>query len=139
MVEAVRVNQDRRRADDWIMGHADVAGADASVVARIDELLEPRTRTSLAWGFARIAAEVSGRRSLARTPITVDARRLANHVDDLNLLARKLDDLASPVSPRGVALANRLLTDGTGPLYGSRRSCELATALHQTIDSLDVD
>jgi hypothetical protein len=144
-VEAIRVDRDPGRADDWIITHASVDGADTLTVARIEELLDPRMRRSLADGFARIASDVEARDRFMWMPITVDPRRLARHVGDLHLLAKKLNDVDSPVSPRGVALAYRLLTDGAGPLYqagplyDARRARQLATALSRTLGYLDVD
>jgi hypothetical protein len=46
--------------------------------------------------------------------------------------------LRAPFPPvRGLAMANLLLTDGTGPLYNSRSEIDLRSALHQTIRQLD--
>jgi len=44
--------------------------------------------------------------------------------DDINELAAALR-CAGPVAPRGVAIANLLLTDGTGPLYNPREGVNL--------------
>ena len=43
----------------------------------------------------------------------------------------------NPVSARGVALANLLLTDGTGPLYNSRSTADLAVRVQDAIRYLD--
>jgi hypothetical protein len=46
--------------------------------------------------------------------------------------------LRAPFPPvRGLAMANLLLTDGTGPLYNPRSEIDLRSALHQAITQLD--
>ncbi|HZU19779.1 MAG TPA: hypothetical protein VE982_01040 [Gaiellaceae bacterium] len=47
---------------------------------------------------------------------------------ELLALAGRLFDLSLPVTARGVLLVERLLTDGSGPLYGSGDSKRLAEA-----------
>jgi hypothetical protein len=41
-----------------------------------------------------------------------------------------------PVPARGVAIANRLLTDGTGPLYSARNGEDLQAAVRSAIHYL---
>jgi len=42
-----------------------------------------------------------------------------------------------PVPARGVAMANWLLRDGTGPIYNRHRSAELGIALKEAVAQLD--
>jgi hypothetical protein len=42
-----------------------------------------------------------------------------------------------PASARGVAMANSLLCDGTGPIYNPRRSAELGIAIRDAMKHLD--
>jgi hypothetical protein len=45
--------------------------------------------------------------------------------------------VAGPVPARGVAIAMRLLTDGTGPLYNSRSRTDLRATVCAAIRHLD--
>ncbi len=60
------------------------------------------------------------------------------HIAELQLLADGLDDAERPVTPRGVALAYRLVTAGGGPLYNPRRAGELPASLRATLAALDL-
>jgi hypothetical protein len=44
---------------------------------------------------------------------------------------------STPVSARGVAIANLLLTDGTGPLYNSASTSDLVATVRHAISYLD--
>lgn len=137
IIESLRIDQVRERADTWIITHAGEPPADAVLLARIRELLGPRTRTSLASSFRRIAAEAGARPARAISPAQINRRQIRPHVPDLDRLADRLSDLREPVAPRGVALANRLVTNHGGPLYSRRRAGELPTVLSQTLHALD--
>jgi hypothetical protein len=137
-VEHVRVQLTRDRADRWLGAHTGQAPSDEVLVARIDELLSARTRTTLGRSFRRIAADaVSGGRPVS--PAQLNRGRLRRHADDLVRLADRLEDLSAPVTPRGVALAHRLVTAGGGPLYNSRDGEALRTSLNATLHALDLD
>jgi len=44
---------------------------------------------------------------------------------------------STPVPARGVAIANLLLTDGTGPLYNARSTTDLGAAVRDAVRHLD--
>jgi len=137
-VERVRVELTRDRADRWLGAHTGQAPSDEVLVARIGELLSPRTRTTLGRSFRRIAADaVSGGRPMS--PAQLNRGRLRRHADDLVRLADRLEDLSAPVTPRGVALAHSLVTAGGGPLYNSREGEALRMSLSATMHALDLD
>lgn len=137
-VEHVRVELTRDRADRWLGAHIGQAPSDEVLVARIDELLSARTRTTLGRSFRRIAVDaVSGGRPMS--PAQLNRGRLRRHADDLVRLADRLEDLSAPVTPRGVALAHRLVTAGGGPLYNSREGEALRMSLNATLHALDLD
>jgi len=49
-----------------------------------------------------------------------------------------LSALVAPLTPaRGAAMASRLLSDGTGPLYNRCRSADLGIALREVIAQLE--
>ncbi len=135
-VEHARIETARDNADRWIGVHAGRPPSDEILRARIEELQSPRTRKELARAFRRIALEAMGA-GRPLTPAQLNRRRLRRHADDLLELAARLDDLSSPVTPRGVALAHRLVTAGGGPLYNSRDDDSLPASLNATLTALD--
>jgi hypothetical protein len=136
-IEWIRIDQVREQADHWLITHTGQPPNDAVLLARIGELLTPRLRTSLASRFRRIATEAATTHGPILAPAQINRRHLRPHIPDLDLLADKLADTREPVSPRGVALANRLLTHGGGPLHSPHRARELATTLPSTLHALD--
>jgi hypothetical protein len=138
VVEAARIEMTRDQADRWIGARAGQPPSDEILLARIDELLSARTRTTLGRSFRRIAADaVSGGRPMS--PAQLNRGRLRRHADDLVRLADRLEDLSLPVTPRGVALAHRLVTAGGGPLYNARDGERLRVSLNATLRALDLD
>jgi hypothetical protein len=81
-------------------------------------LLEARTRRYVARSFERVLQHVT--RRPAPVPASVrplfDVRTVAAVVDDLREIVTLLH--AGVPRARGVALAERLLTEGVSPLYG---------------------
>jgi hypothetical protein len=86
------------------------------LAARAEQVVSTRTRCGLATGLERVvaAADEPGGGLAAAAPLD-RSQILASRVTLLELA----NDLRSPaaVRPRGVALIERLLTDGTSPLY----------------------
>jgi hypothetical protein len=133
-VESIRIELLRDRADAWIVAHAAGRPTDDTVLRRLRELADPRMRASLATSirFFADASELAGRHRLYP-----NHRRIRGHRHELRHLARVLGDLSRPVSPRGVALAHRLLTAGGGPLHNAHRADELSAAVRDTIAALE--
>jgi hypothetical protein len=137
VVEVVRIETQREQADRWIITHTGQPPKDTVLQARLDELLAARLRIGLGAAFRRLAddaALTTRRRDLLSLQPT--RRQLRPHVHDVMELADKLSDLNEPVSPRGVALANRLLAEAGGPLHNFQRARELAVTLPQTLRAL---
>lgn len=134
MVESIRIDVLRERADEWIVAHAVGQPTDHVVVRRMRELADPRTRAGLATSIRVIAdtSEVAGWKLLHP-----NGRRIHAHRHELHHLARELGDLSRPVHPRGVALAHRLVTAAGGPLHDPHRSAQLSAAVRDTIAALD--
>lgn len=55
----------------------------------------------------------------------------------LNAVAARLADLERPVAPRGVVLLERLLTDGSGPLYDRDVADDFGPTLDHVLDALE--
>ena len=129
--EWVRLDLAREQADRWIVTHSGQAPADALLRARIDELLDPRRRALLASGFRRAAdGRLGGRGLPAMRP------RLEAHRRELDDLADLLADVATPVSARGVALANRLVTHAGSPLLAPAPAARVSAVLRQVLAAL---
>jgi hypothetical protein len=131
-VEYIRVETAREWADRWIGVRTGEPPSDEILCARIAELQTARTRRDLGRTFRRIATDASGA-GRPLMPAQLNRPRLRRHTDDLLKLADRLEDLSSPVTPRGVALARRLVTAGGGPLYNSQHADALGSTLTATI------
>ena len=135
-VEFVRIQVQREQADHWIITHAGQPPNDAILQARLDELLGARLRINLAAAFRRLADDAATPRRRDLPGAQAVRCELRPYIYDVVELAEALSDLHEPVSPRGVALANRLLTEAGGPLHNSQRARELTIALPQTLRAL---
>jgi hypothetical protein len=137
VIERTRIELVRERADEWIVSRTGQPPADTLLLARIDELTSARLRGDLARSFRRIAADAASA-GRALTPSQHNRRALRPHIAELQLLADGLDNAERPVTPRGVALAYRLVTAGGGPLYNPGRAGELPASLRATLAALDL-
>ena len=133
-IESIRIELLRDRADAWILAHAVGQPTDDIVLRRMRELTDPRTRASLATSI-RVIADASDVAFWNR--LYPNRRRIRAHRHELRHLARELGDLSRPVNPRGVALANQLLTAAGGPLHDPHRAAALSVAVRETIAALD--
>ena len=135
-VEHERIELRRERADGWLSTRCGEQPDDGMLLARLDELCDPRLRRTLARSFRRIAGDVH---SFGRptTPARYNRRTLRLHAEQIRRLADRLDDRTRPVHPRGMAMAYRLITMGAGPLYNSSRAQELPAHLNATLGALD--
>jgi hypothetical protein len=135
-VEHERIERRRERADGWLATRCGHQPDDEMLLARLDELGDPRLRRTLARSLRRVAGDVS---SFGRptTPAQHNRRTLRPHVEQIHRLADRLDDRTRPANPRGMAMAYRLITMGAGPLYNSSRAQELPAHLNATLGALD--
>lgn len=135
-VEHERIELRRERADGWLATRSGHQPDDEMLVARLNELRDPRLRRTLARSLRRVAQDVS---SFGRpvTPAQHNRRTLRPHVEQLHRLADRLEDRTRPANPRGMAMAYRLITMGAGPLYNSGRAQELPAHLNATLGALD--
>lgn len=135
-VEHERIELRRERADGWLATRSGHQPDDEMLLARLNELRDPRLRRTLARSLRRVAHDVS---SFGRpvTPAQHNRRTLRPHVEQLHRLADRLEDRTRPANPRGMAMAYRLITMGAGPLYNSGRAQELPAHLNATLGALD--
>lgn len=104
--------------------------------ARAQRLVSLPVRSALARQWRELLAQAAGP-SVGRNPAVPICRdRIAAAAADLRAM---LDALSTrlPVPARGVAAANRLLTDGAGPIYNRSSTTDLVDAVRQVVELLD--
>jgi hypothetical protein len=124
----------RYRLDRTLAGDA-VPATGAGLALRARTLVEPAVRAGLSRQLRRVvddAARGHGSRGFRIRPRPADVLAAAAELDAL------ADRLLAPdaVSPRGVAQARLLLTDGTGPLYHHGATEELRAAVARALACL---
>ncbi len=92
-------------------------------------LVAPAMRGQLATGWQGVLQP-------SRAIIPVRRSEVLAAQDEIHELAAALR-YAGPVAPRGVAIANLLLTDGTGPLYVPRDGVHLRDQIQIAVHHLD--
>ena len=127
VLQPVRELQKRRALQ------AERRAADAELIAsvlpsprlawRVHELIAPEFRLAVSRGLTDVVHESNGGRLPGASPLNRAAVRTAR--PQLLALASRLADLDVHVLPRGVLLADRLVTDSRSPLYDRARA-ELA-------------
>jgi hypothetical protein len=137
-IEHLRIESARERADEWLACRTGRPPDDELLLARIDELLDPRLRHTLARSFERIAADTR-RGGRMHTPAQHNRRVLRHHAPAIVALSDRLADRSRPVSARGMAMAYRLVTLGGSPLYVAAAAEDLGPRLHAVLVALDVD
>jgi hypothetical protein len=99
---------------------------------RVKELTSAERRLSVSREVTNVVHDADGTRLPGASPLNRGAVRSAR--PQLLALASRLADLEAPVLPRGVLLADRLVSDSHSPLYdrarsdGARRQTERALA-----------
>jgi hypothetical protein len=105
------------------------------LAARAQLLVSPALRAELAADLARVG-ERSRQTPVRRSPkVAVNRHGIVACSQELQQACDALVALR-PTSARGVAIISGLLSDGTGPLYNTRRSAELSPTLCEAIDQL---
>jgi hypothetical protein len=103
----------RRRADDEL---AETRLPPPRLAWRAAELVADDHRTDLARSLTDVVHAADERLLPAASPIARAAVRGCR--PQLLAIAARLFEVSKPVPPRGVILVERLLTNGSGPLYG---------------------
>lgn len=123
------------RSLDRALARGESPESSALLAHRARALLRADTRLELAASLGRLAAGAAPRGALgsrlsASGAATDGARR------DLERLAERLQE-PGPVSPRGVALAQELLSDGAGPLFWTQSGDDLGARVRLAIAALE--
>jgi hypothetical protein len=113
---------DRRLAEG-----ADPHG-DRLLKLRAARLVTPASRALVANGLERVVASVDKPKSPLSAAAPVRRRPVRDARHDLMTLADDLRRMAAP-NPRGVAMAERLITDPGSPLYCATSSEEVERAV----------
>lgn len=131
----MRVLLHRRRLDDLLLEGVR-AGDSPELALRAKQLTAPGYRRNLADSLDEIVccAEGKGRRSASAAPLASRDVRAARAI--LLQLAHALRHDSAP-DPAGVVLVERLLTDGTGPLFAESYDDALWRAAKRAIARLE--
>jgi hypothetical protein len=121
----------RRRADDELLASR---LASPRLAWRTTELVADTNRNELARSLIDVVHAADERLLPTATPIHRGAVRECR-AELLELAARLYD--SRPVTPRGVLLVDRLVHDGSGPLYGTTDAQRLARDIDIARRALD--
>jgi hypothetical protein len=142
LVELPRRPWDRLRARlraatlDAQLAAGAVPDHDRLLAVRAGRLVEPQYRATLARQWTDLLDRARRPRGVTDPRIPLARGRVLAAEADIRELADGLR-AAVPVPARGVALANLVLTDGTGPLYSRRPDQDLRAAVRDVIAHLD--
>jgi hypothetical protein len=116
---------------------ADGASPEASVelALRARLLARPRHRRDLASAVSRVLATARQPPVASRLPIPVCRDRVRDCENELTELIGRLQ-AAGPVSVRGIAKADVLLADASGPLYRRASPDDLRARVRDAADAL---
>jgi hypothetical protein len=110
-----RIWLQRRRLDARLANGADPA-SDRELELRAQRISRAENREQLARALERVMRDAHGPSARIRPQVPVRRAPILDCAEDLLALIRRLRD-GEPVDPRGIALTERLLTDGASPLY----------------------
>ena len=117
-----------RAAADRLIRRDDPRSAQSPFIGwRCQELTQPGRRRTLARSLRHVVREISPTTLPGASPLNRRAAR--PFADRFRQLADLVDDPATPVSARGILLAESLLTDGDSPLYDRARASRLGAEL----------
>jgi hypothetical protein len=126
--EHLRVRWESAELDRRLADGAD-PHADPLLELRAAQLVAPAARAGLATGLERVVASVERPKCPLSAAVPVRRRPVLGARHDLMALAGDLRRMPA-VAPRGVAMAERLLTDPCSPLYTAGSSDEIMGAVH---------
>jgi hypothetical protein len=102
---------------------------------RVEELVATKNRMDLAHSLRSLVRDSRPRYLPSASPVNRLAVRAESEA--LLSLASRISELDRPVAARGVLLVDRLLVDGSGPLYDRERIDELPLYLDTALGALD--
>ena len=101
---------------------------------RVEELVSTKNRLDLAHSLRSLVRDARPSYLPSASPFNRLAVRAES--DQLLAIAARLADLERPVAARGIVLLDRLLTDGSGPLYDRERQEDFGPTLDVILDGL---
>jgi hypothetical protein len=112
----------------------EIDDSDAALALRRRQLIDSSNRRKVARRLRGIVEYVDRRGSRPSfSAVVIEPTAVADGRLPILRLAARLEDPA-PVSPRGVALAQELLTDGSGPFFDPRSPRSVAEAIVEVED-----
>jgi hypothetical protein len=102
---------------------------------RVEELVGTKNRLDLAHSVRSLVRDARPSYLPSASPFNRLVVRAES--DALLAVAARLADLERPVAARGVVLLERLLTDGSGPLYDRERADEFGPTLDTILEALE--
>ncbi len=111
-------------------------GASALLTIRSERLISRRYRARVAAGLARVVRDAEATTRGFSAAVRPDRREVIAARTVLATLDRRLR-AAEPVSPRGVAMLQSLLTDGASPLYRPTEVGALGSRLRAAAAALE--
>ena len=102
---------------------------------RVEELVGTKNRLDLAHSVRSLVRDARPSYLPSASPFNRLVVRAES--DQLLAVAARLADLERPVAARGVVLLERLLTDGSGPLYDRDRVDEFGSTLDTILGALE--
>src|SRR4051794_28335386 len=131
--EARRALRDaRRRADAEILA---ARLPSPRLAWRTAELVADDNRAELGRSLTDVVHAADERLLPSATPL--DRNRIRGSRAQLLQLAARLYDVSRPVSPRGMLLVERLLVDGSSPLYGRSSANGIRAVVADALAALD--
>ena len=126
----------RRELDRRILA-GEPCDSTPALALRAAQLTDPETRRQTARRLRGIVAYVDRRGpGPLITAVVIDPPAVRSGRQAILGLAQRLE-ADDPVDPRGVILAQRLLTDGLGPLFNPSSERTVIAAVWETVDALE--
>lgn len=127
--DRIRVRWARDELDRRLAEGAD-PGSDPLLQRRADRLVSAASRARLAAGLERVVTSVDTPKTPFTAAVSVRRRPVRGARRELMALAGDLRHMPAP-RPRGVAMAERLITDPFSPLYTAASSEEVERAVRE--------
>ena len=132
-VLATRWRLDREIASGSMLGPAD------ALMLRVEQLVHEETRGRIARDLRGVVEYVDRRGPRpVLTAVVIEPGAVRSGRRVILDLARTLEGTA-PVTPRGIVMARRLLTDGTSPLFNPDSELNVTEAVWAVQDALQGD
>lgn len=132
---AMELGRRRHVADEWLLWGAAAHPSSSLLSWRAAELTSPKRRSTLARSMRRVQRDVSEETVSPLVPL--NRRSIRRNLGLVRALQERLDDYSRPVDPRGMLLAERLITVPRSPLYSRNSDDALAGALREALAALD--